>query len=266
MKLRRLFILLLPALLLLAGCGGKAPAQAGNKLRVTVSAFPEYDFVRAVAGDLAEITLLLPPGAEVHTYEPTPQDIARIGACRVFVYGGGESDVWLDRILDSGDREGKIILSLMDCCALREEEIQEFIKSHEQDGIAFKTDLLLSEAGDDPLKKRPGTVFDPATRTTSPVEQSTTVDTTTFAADLDRDADTVLLHLASADGSVTNDVRITAADTGHPRYTDLVIWNEYNEPGDRFWGASLVTVPGALLVRVQSNSKCCVQVHAFRQT
>ena len=113
---------------------------------------------------------------------------------------------------------------------------------------------------------QPATVFDPATRTTSPVEQSTTVDTTTFAADLDRDADTVLLHLASADGSVTNDVRITAADTGHPRYTDLVIWNEYNEPGDRFWGASLVTVPGALLVRVQSNSKCCVQVHAFRQT
>ena len=134
MKLRRLFILLLPALLLLAGCRGKAPAQAGNKLRVTVSAFPEYDFVRAVAGDLAEIALLLPPGAEAHSYEPTPQDIARIDSCRVFVYGGGESDVWLDRILDSENREGKVILSLMDCCALREEELQDHMTAEEEEG------------------------------------------------------------------------------------------------------------------------------------
>ena len=133
MKTLRRLILPLLALLLLTGCGAK-PAGDGDKLQVTAAAFPEYDFIRAVAGDLAEITLLLAPGAEAHSYEPTPQDIARIGACRVFVYGGGESDVWLDRILSSEDREGKIILSLMDCCVLREEEIQEFMTAEEEEG------------------------------------------------------------------------------------------------------------------------------------
>ena len=131
--MKRMMLFFLLAVLLFAGCAGRSPSGSGDKLKVTAAAFPEYDFVRAVAGDLAEITLLLPPGAEAHSYEPTPQDIARIGACRVFVYGGGESDVWLDRILDSGDREGKIILSLMDCCALREEEIQEFMTAEEEE-------------------------------------------------------------------------------------------------------------------------------------
>ena len=131
--MRRIPVFLLLAALLLSGCAGNRPAGGGDKLQVTAAAFPEYDFVRAVAGDLAEITLLLPPGAEAHSYEPTPQDIARIGACRVFVYGGGESDVWLDRILTSEDRTGKTILSLMDCCALREEEIQEHMTAEEEE-------------------------------------------------------------------------------------------------------------------------------------
>jgi len=118
---------------LFPGCAAKS-AGDGDRLDVVVSAFPEYDFVRAVAGDLAEITLLLPPGAEAHSYEPTPQDIARVRSCRVFVYGGGESDVWLDRILDSEGREGKTVLSLMDCCALREEEVQEHMTAGEAEG------------------------------------------------------------------------------------------------------------------------------------
>lgn len=131
--MKRISLFFLLGVLLLSGCAGK-PSGNGDKLQVTAAAFPEYDFVRAVAGDLAEITLLLPPGAEAHSFEPTPQDIACIGSCRVFIYGGGESDVWLDRILDSGNREGKAILSLMDCCALREEEIQEHMTAEEEEG------------------------------------------------------------------------------------------------------------------------------------
>ncbi len=131
--MKRLSAFILLAALLLGGCAARNAGGAGDKLKVTVSAFPEYDLVRAVAGDLAEIALLLPPGAEAHSYEPTPQDIARLNACRVFVYGGGESDVWLDRVLDSQGREGKIILSLMDCCALREEEVQEHMTAEEEE-------------------------------------------------------------------------------------------------------------------------------------
>ena len=130
--MKRILLLLLVLVLALGGCAAEKPA-ASNKLNVTVSAFPEYDFVRAVAGDLAEITLLLPPGAEAHSYEPTPQDIARVNACRVFVYGGGESDVWLDRILDAEGRKDKTVLSLMDCCALREEEVQEHMTAEKEE-------------------------------------------------------------------------------------------------------------------------------------
>ena len=133
--MKRILLLILPALILvtaLPGCARKGGAKS-DKLDVTVSAFPEYDFVRAVAGDLVDITLLLPPGAEAHSYEPTPQDIARVKACRVFVYGGGESDVWLDRILDSDGRAGKTVLSLMDCCALREEEVQAHMTAGEEE-------------------------------------------------------------------------------------------------------------------------------------
>ncbi len=162
--MKRVILFFLLAVLLLTGCAGGSHSGSGDKLKVTAAAFPEYDFVRAVAGDLAEITLLLPPGAEAHFYEPTPQDIARIGACRVFVYGGGESDVWLDRILDSGDREGKIILSLMDCCALREEEIQEFMTAEaEEEGEETEYDehvwtspvnaIAITEAVRDALKE-----------------------------------------------------------------------------------------------------------------
>lgn len=131
--MRKLLGFLLLAALLLGGCAAGNTGGAGDKVKVTVSAFPEYDFVRAVTGDLAEISLLLPPGAEAHSYEPTPQDMARLNACRVFVYGGGESDVWLDRVLDSQGREGKTILSLMDCCALREEEVQEHMTVEEEE-------------------------------------------------------------------------------------------------------------------------------------
>ncbi len=131
MKRMALLLLSLSLLLSLAACSGSKTGS--GKLDVTVSAFPEYDFVRAVAGDLVDITLLLPPGAEAHSYEPTPQDMAKVKACKVFVYGGGESDVWLDRILDSGGREGKTVLSLMDCCTLQEEEVQEFMTAEEEE-------------------------------------------------------------------------------------------------------------------------------------
>ena len=134
--MRRVISALLLSVLLLSLCACGGTGSAGeDRLRVTVSAFPEYDFVRAVAGDLAEITLLRPPGGEAHSYEPTPQDMVALGSSRVFVYGGGESDVWLDRILDAEGREGKLILSLMDCCALREEEVQEHMTAEdEEDG------------------------------------------------------------------------------------------------------------------------------------
>ncbi|WP_449291294.1 metal ABC transporter substrate-binding protein, partial [Oscillibacter ruminantium] len=98
----------LSAAALLSGCGGTASAPAVSaepkeKLQVTATVFPAYDFARAVCGDLAEVTLLLPPGAESHSYEPTPQDILTVGDSDLFLYLGGESDAWVETLLDSID-------------------------------------------------------------------------------------------------------------------------------------------------------------------
>ena len=106
------------AALLLTGCAGAET----EKPAVVTTIFPEYDFARAVAGERAAIRMLLKPGAEVHTYEPTPQDIIAIDGCDLFIYGGGESDAWVEGLLASTEGDGRRALALMDCVPLLEEE------------------------------------------------------------------------------------------------------------------------------------------------
>ena len=83
-------------------------AEENSRLQVVTTIFPQYDFARHIAGDRADVTMLLKPGEEVHSYEPTPQDIKKIQNCDLFIYVGGENDVWVENILDSvkGDQEG----------------------------------------------------------------------------------------------------------------------------------------------------------------
>ena len=90
-------MLLALALLLQAG----AALAEEKKPFVVAAIFPEYDFVRAVAGDRVDLKMLLKPGAEVHTFEPAPQDIIAIRGCDLFFYGGGESDGWVEDLLES---------------------------------------------------------------------------------------------------------------------------------------------------------------------
>ena len=129
MKRRRVLFALLCCLVLLPACAGKAPES--GKLKAVASAFPEYDLLRAVGGELTDVTLLLKPGMEAHSYEPTPQDILAIRGASLFVYGGGESDAWADRLLASGDLGSIRVLAFMDHALLREEETQEHMTAAE---------------------------------------------------------------------------------------------------------------------------------------
>ena len=100
-------------------------AESSDKVSVISTIFAPYDFVRAIAGDHAEITMLLPPDSESHSFEPTPQDIIRIQNCDVFIYVGGDSDAWVNGVLESMDTGKMKIITLMDCVEVVEEEIVE---------------------------------------------------------------------------------------------------------------------------------------------
>lgn len=96
-----------------------------EKVNVVATIFPEYDFLRQIGGDKINLTMLLTPGAESHSFEPTPQDILEVQDSDLFVYVGGDSDAWVDSILESVDREQKNIVTLMDCVELVEEDVIE---------------------------------------------------------------------------------------------------------------------------------------------
>lgn len=119
------FLVGLLAALTLAGCagsgGGESAEPADGQLQVVSTVFPGYDLARAAGGALANVSLLLPPGAESHSYEPTPRDMLAVGGCDLFIYVGGESDAWVDTLLSSVDG-GVRTLKLMDCVPLAEEE------------------------------------------------------------------------------------------------------------------------------------------------
>lgn len=92
-----------------------------SKITIVATAFAQYDFARELAGDKAEIIMLLAPGEESHTYEPTPGDISLIRNCDLFIYGGGESDKWVDTILKSADSEIRTV-KMMDTVELHKED------------------------------------------------------------------------------------------------------------------------------------------------
>ena len=123
----------------IGGCGKNAgniavnqEASGGEKLNVVATIFPEYDFLRAIAGDKINLTMLLTPGAESHSFEPTPKDIIEVNEADVFVYVGGDSDSWVESILDSVDTESMDIITLMDCVDLVEEEVVEGMTAEEE--------------------------------------------------------------------------------------------------------------------------------------
>lgn len=114
--MKRILILTLALALLMVG-----PAMGEGRLSVVAANFPCYDFARQVVGDGGDVSLLIHPGVEVHSYEPSPADIVAIGEADLFVYIGGEGDAWADDIL-AGLDGGPDALRMMDAVTPLEEE------------------------------------------------------------------------------------------------------------------------------------------------
>ena len=135
MKFSKLFSAFIPAsvlLLLLSGCAspGTAGSEDSGKIRAVATIFPQYDFLRQIGGDHLELTMLLKPGAESHSFEPTPADMITVSQSDLFVYVGGDSDAWVETILESVDVSEKEIVTLMDCVETVAEEDVEGMETH----------------------------------------------------------------------------------------------------------------------------------------
>ena len=133
MKRIPIFLLILAFSLGLCGCGQSAE-PAGEGLQIVTTVFPAYDFARTIAGERCRVTLLVPPGSEAHSFEPTAQDLMRVESCALLVCNGGESESWLETLL-SGTEGGFESVVMLDCVeALEEEEKEGMQDTHEESG------------------------------------------------------------------------------------------------------------------------------------
>ena len=119
-----------------ASCSKSTSTAAENdKINIVVTTFPCYDFVRAATKDLdnIQIKMLIKPGAEIHSYDPTPQDLIAIQKSDLFVYNGGESDEWVFEMLESMGENTPKSLRLIESVVLLEEEHFEEDHFHEHE-------------------------------------------------------------------------------------------------------------------------------------
>ena len=115
----------------ISGCGKTEKVQKSDgKISIVTTIFPYYDFVRQLAGDKADIRLLLSPGSDPHSYEPTPSDIVAIENCDLFIYNGGESDEWVDGVLSSIENKNVKVMKMMEYVTLRHEQSMDHNHEH----------------------------------------------------------------------------------------------------------------------------------------
>ncbi|MDD4312199.1 MAG: metal ABC transporter substrate-binding protein [Eubacteriales bacterium] len=139
MKLRKftaIALILLLALSALSACAPKDAVEAKGGISIVSTVFPSYDFARQItAGTDAEVTLLLQPGEEVHSFDPTSQDIIRVQNADLFLYVGGENDTWVNGVLSGLDKSVNTF-RMMDYVTLYEEELGEGMQPEEEEAAA----------------------------------------------------------------------------------------------------------------------------------
>lgn len=115
----------------LCGCSGGNAEKTDDKPLVITTIFPAYDFARQVFGDTAEVKMLLKPGQESHSYDPSAKDIVEITGCDLFVYNGGESDQWVESVLQAAPDINTFRMT--DAVSLLDEEVSEGMQAEEHD-------------------------------------------------------------------------------------------------------------------------------------
>ena len=119
----------------------KSADSADGRLSIVTTIFPEYDWVKQILGDKADdadITMLLDNGVDLHSYQPTVDDIAKISDCDMFIYVGGESDAWVDDALKEAVNKDMKVIDLLDVLkdTIKEEEVVEGMQAEEEEEAA----------------------------------------------------------------------------------------------------------------------------------
>ncbi len=138
-KIISLFVVICMFGALFAGCDGKergVPYSTEN-LSIVTTIFPEYDWVREITNgnENVEITMLLDNGVDLHSFQPTAEDIIKISSCDMFVYVGGESDQWVENALASVENKNMVVINLLDVLgnSVKEEELVEGMEAGEHE-------------------------------------------------------------------------------------------------------------------------------------
>ncbi len=143
-KYLSVLLTLIAAVCCICACGNKNSVNSEiasdneKNIKVVTTIFPEYDWVRQIAGDKSsdiELTMLLDNGIDLHNYQPTADDILKISSCDIFIYVGGESDNWVSNVLKEASNKNMQVINLLDILGdnAKEEEIVEGMQAEEEE-------------------------------------------------------------------------------------------------------------------------------------
>lgn len=139
-KIITLMLVAVLAVFALSGCGTSKSGEdtKDKKIKIVTTIFPEYDWVMQILGDKADkadVTMLLDKGVDLHSYQPSTADIAKISEADVFIYVGGESDEWVEDVLKEAKNKKLKVINLMDVMGdkAKEEEVKEGMQPEEEE-------------------------------------------------------------------------------------------------------------------------------------
>ena len=112
--------------------------ENNTKLSIVTTIFPEYDWVRQILGENqanVDLTMLLDKGVDLHSYQPSADDMVKVSKCDLFIYVGGESDTWVDDALKSAQNKNMKVINLLDVLgnSVKEEEQVEGMQAEEEE-------------------------------------------------------------------------------------------------------------------------------------
>lgn len=155
-----ILIIMVLTVLVLAGCSTQTTKNdvidnQNNKLTFVTTVFPLYEFAKEVGGDKVEVTLLLPPGAESHSFEPKPSDIKKIENADAFIYVGEIMEPWAHDILEGSNNKNIQVIDASSLVTLlesnhdyHEEEHEEELEEHDHENEAYDPHIWLDFRND----------------------------------------------------------------------------------------------------------------------